>query len=216
MDARADLTAAKPRRILFVLALVVCVLLAPESGRAQAPVLIATLTNNGSSTVNITSNQSFTLTLMINTNFPSSGITYFLASTGAGSGLFRIIGRDTNGSPYPDPPTDDPCFWCGGDAGLLNPVNDFDLGATNNGTATDPPGLYTIATLTFETLNAPLGQYTIFTDRGVVTDRTGGQFNDVNFTTLATINVVPEPTTVGLALLGGVALFVMVRRRAQS
>jgi hypothetical protein len=190
----------------------ICTLFAPGKGRAQS-VVTATLTNNGSSTVNITSNQSFTLTLMINTNFVSSGITYFLQSNSAGSGLFTITAIDRTGSPYPissDPPG--PC----GIACVLNPVNDFDLGATNDGVETDPPGLYTIATITLSSTNAPLGQYTIFIDRGVVTDRTGGGFEDRVLTALATINVVPEPTTVGLALLGGAALSVSAWRRRRT
>ena len=199
MNPQTDLTATKLHRILFVLALVVCVLVAPESGRAQA-VAIATLTNNGSSTVNITGNQSFNLTLMINTNFISGGLTYFLAVSNNGSGLFQI----TAVSPPPVGPPFLPC--------LLDPVCDSDLGPGNLPNPA-PPGNYTVGILTLQALNAPVGQYTIFTDRGIITDRTGGAFNDVNFAALATINVVPEPTSVGLALVGGAALLVIVRRR---
>jgi hypothetical protein len=197
--------------MLLVVALVVCPLCTPQSGRAQAPVVIATLTgSNGSSTVNITSNQSFTLTLTITTNFVSSGITYFLQSNAAGSGFFRIIGINTTGSPYPIGPfSPGPC----GDACVLNPVNGFDLGATNEGSDTDPPGTYTITTITLSAMNAPVGQYTIRTDRGVVTDRTGGGFEDRPFTAVATINVVPEPGTVGLGVLGAAVLSVVAWRR---
>lgn len=208
MNPQINLTGAKLRRMLLVTALVVCPLLATKSGRAQA-VVTATLTgSDGTSVVNITSNQSFTLTLMISTNFPSNAITYFFRSNPAGSGLFRIVSRDASASPYPTPE-----LICFGDACLLNPVNDFDLGAGNNGSDITPPGMYTIAVYTFNTENAPLGQYTISTDRGIVTDRTGGGFQDVPFFASATINVVPEPTTLGLALLGGAALSVIVWRR---
>ena len=211
MNLQTDLGAAKLRRMFLVAALVVCPFLAPESGRAQPPVVIATLTgSNGSSTVNITSNQSFTLTLRININFPSAGITYFLRSNDAGSGLFRIAAIDTTGSPFPIGPfSPGPC----GNACLLDPVNDFDLGATTPNAEPVPPGMYTIATITFSTMNAPLGQYTISTDRGIMTDRTGGGFNDVPFTATATINVIPEPGTVGLALFGGAVLSVTVWQR---
>jgi hypothetical protein len=215
MNPSTDLSTRNVCRILLVTALVVCPLLAPESGRAQAPVVTATLTgSNGSSTVNITSNQSFTLTLTINTNFVSSGITYFLRSNAAGSGLFGITAIDPTGSPYPIGPfSPGPC----GDACLLNPENGFDLGATNNGSDTDPPGTYTIATITLSTMNAPVGQYTISTSRSIVTDRTGGGFEDRAFIAVATINVVPEPSTVGLGVLGGAVLSVVAwrkRRRA--
>ena len=212
MNPQTYAMAATFRRILLVVGLVICTLFTTETARAQG-VVTASLTNNGSSTVNITSNQSFTLTLMLNTNFVSSGITYFMQSNVAGSGLFTITAIDRTGSPFPfASPLPDPC----GIACVLNPVNDFDLGATNNGSDTDPPGLYTIATITFSTTNAPVGQYTISTDRGVVTDRTGGGFVDRNFSAVATINVVPEPTTVGLALLGGAVLAVRVWRRHRT
>ncbi|CAN5176035.1 hypothetical protein BH20VER2_BH20VER2_00180 [soil metagenome] len=218
MNSQTDLTAARFRGTLLAVALVVCPFFAFETGHAQMSVVTATLTNNGSSTVNITSNQSFSLTLTINTNFSSLGISYFLQSNFAGSGLFRIISRDTTGSPYPIPsPMPVNCF--NDNACLLDPVNGFDLGATVHGLAdVVPPGMYPIATITFNTMNAPLGQYTISTDlRSIVTDRNG--FADVPFTALATINVVPEPTSVGLVLLGGAMLSGMVwrrqRRRAQ-
>ena len=200
------------RRSLLLIALLAS-LAFPTLTRAQAPVVTATLTgSNGSSTVNITSNQSFTLTLTIQTNFVSGGITYFLASNAAGSGLFRITAISAPGSPYPPGPgvcsgPGDPC--------LLNPVNDNDLGG-GGGAGTVPAGTYTIATFTFSTMNAPLGQYTISTDRGIITDRTAGGFQDRPFTATATINVVPEPGTVGLALVGGAFLSVMVWRRHRS
>ena len=182
------------------------------SARAQSPMVTASLIgSNGTSTINITGNQSFTLTLMITTNFPSSGITYFLQSNAAGSGFFRIVARDTTGSPYPAPP-----LVCNGDACLLNPVNDMDLGGTTNGSATVSAGAYTIETFTFNTENAPVGQYTISTDRGVITDRTGGGFEDRAFAASATINVIPEPNSVGLALMGGAGLLVMVWRRKRA
>jgi hypothetical protein len=197
------------RRTFLVAAMAFSAVVFANSGRAQGPVVTATLAgSNGSSTVNISSNQSFTLTLTLTTNFPSSGITYFFSSNLAGSGLFRIVSRDTTGSPYPVDP-----LVCTADACLLNPVNDFDLGGSNTGSDIDPAGTYIFATYTFNTMNAPVGQYTIFTDRGIVTDRTGGGFADRPFNALATINVVPEPGTVGLALLGGAVLSAAAWRR---
>jgi hypothetical protein len=199
--------------MLLIAALVVCPFLALQTGNAQSPVVTATLTNGGSSTVNIMQGQAFTLTLQITTNFASSGITYFLQSNN-GSGLFRLTARDMSMNPYPDPTTDDMTAF-GGDAGLLNPVNDFDLGSTNNGSATDAAGMYTIGILTFSTTAGP-GQYTIFVDRGVVTDRTNNGFEDRAFTAMATINVIPEPTTVGLAVIGGGMLLVAGWRKRRS
>ena len=222
MKSVSNLTSAKLRRFFLIAALVVCPFLAVQNGQAQATVS-ATLNGNTniggpftSNMITITQNQQFFLQLTITTNFDSSGITYFLQSNN-GNGLFQITARMWTMQagvifPYPDPTTDDATAF-GGSAGLLNPVNDFDLGATNNGSATDPAGTYTIAILTINTLNAPVGTYTIFTDRGIVTDRTGGGFEDRAFMAMATINVVPEPTTVGLAVIGGGMLLVAAYRK---
>ena len=212
MNRQIDLSAARLRTMLPVAALVVCVLLAPESGRAQS-VVMATLTgSNGSSAITITSNQTFTLTLSITTNFPSVGIAYFLASNAAGSGLFRITGINATGSPYPPGP-----LVCSGpgDPCLLDPVNNNGLGAAAGHGATVQPGTYTIATFTFSTMNAPVGQYTISTDRGVIFDTPGG-VEGRPFTAVATINVVPEPTTVGLGVVGGAMLLLAARRRQRT
>src|SRR4051812_10807849 len=147
------------KKILLIAGIGLLACASAESGRAQA-VAMATLTNNGVPIVNITSNQSFTLTLMINTNFVSSGFTLFLQSNAAGSGLFTITGIDRTGSPYPDPPPlPAPC----GNACVLNPMDDIDLGATGDQFTNVPPGMYTMATISFSTLEAPLGQYTIST-----------------------------------------------------
>jgi hypothetical protein len=154
---------------------------------------------------------------MVTTNFISSGVTYFFNNPQfAGAARFQITARDMSLNPYPDPTTDDLTAF-GGTAGLLNPFNDFDLGSTNNGSATDPAGTYTIGVLTFSALGAPAGTYTISTDRGIITDRTNNQFNDVPFSSFVTINVIPEPTTVGLAIIGGAALLVIGwRKRARA
>jgi hypothetical protein len=210
MNLRVEQSVARFRRSLSIVALVVCVLAAAPDGRAQAPVVVATLTNNGSPVVTITGNQSFTLTLMLNMNFPSSGYTYFLQSNAAGSGFFTITNVDRSGSPFGDgSPIPGPC----GIACVLNPRNDFDLGGSTPGGGITPPGQYTVATISFSTTNAPIGQYTISTSQGIVTDRTGGAFNDVPFNALATINVVPEPGAVALAVVGGLSMLVAFRRK---
>jgi hypothetical protein len=130
--------------VLVTAVAILATLIAPLSSAqtVNATLVPSSIGNNGT----------FTLTLQISTNFVSSGITYFLQSSSNANGLFRIVSRDMSMSPYPDPTTDDATAF-GGDAGLLNPVNDFDLGATNNGSATDPAGMYTIAILTLQLVN---------------------------------------------------------------
>jgi hypothetical protein len=188
------------RRTLIAAVAMLATIFAPLSSAqtVNATLVPSTIGNNGT----------FTLTLQITTNFVSSGITYFLQSSSNANGLFRIVSRDMSMSPYPDPTTDDATAF-GGDAGLLNPVNDFDLGSTNNGSATDPPGMYTIAVLTLQLVNpfpGP-GRYDIFIDRGIVTDRTGGGFEDRPFTAMASFIIpVPEPATVSFAVFGGLLI----------
>jgi PEP-CTERM motif-containing protein len=214
MNSPANLLGAKLRRIFLLLALLAFPLLAPQAAHAQGAVAIATLTNNGVPTVTITGNQSFTLTLMVTTNFLSSGISYvFLADPSPGPvGFFEIAARDASAAPWPTPP-----LVCNGDDCLLNPSNDNDLGVTGDQFSNNaPPGTYTIAVYTFNALDAPIGQYTITTDRGIMTDRTGGGFNDVPFSATAIINVIPEPTTAGLALLGGTMLAVTAWRKRRA
>jgi hypothetical protein len=173
---------------------------------AQDPVATGTLTDpiTGLSTVTITGNQSFQLSLRITTNFVTTGLTYFLRSDN-GSGLFQVVARHLDGSPFTNlAAADEDAF--GGNAGLLDPVNNHDLGGVSPCCQEFGPGTFMIATFTFNTLNAPLGQYTIFIDGGLVTDATGSTFVDRPFTAVATINVVPEPASASLLLLGSPAI----------
>ena len=200
--------------MFLVAALALIPFVASQSGNAQS-VATGSLTQTGTglSTFTISSNQQFQLTLMVTTNFISSGDTYFFQNDNA-TPIFQIVARDMSLSPYPDPTVNNPF---NGNAGLLNPVNDFDLGATNDLSDTDPAGTYTLGILTFNTLNAPNGQYTIFLDnRSIITDRTGGGFADVPFGGMVTINVIPEPATVGLAVMGGAMLLGVVLRKRRA
>ncbi len=218
MTSSLNLTAAKIRSLFLVTALVICPLFAAQNGNAQA-VATATLTSGGMNSISITSNQTFTLTLAVTTNFISSGFTVFFQSNN-GSGRFQLLSRVNNG-PYPDPTTDDGSAF-GGNAGILMPSNMFDLGYTNNGVVTTPAGTYTLLTLQVRGVNAVAGSsYTIFLDnRSIMTDRTGGGFNDVNMGgpngPQFTVNVIPEPTTVGLAIIGGAALLVVAYRKQRA
>lgn len=230
MNSQINLTAAKLRKTFLILALGICSLLTVGTGYAQT--VTGTLTQNGTglSTFNITQNQSFQLVLNINTNYTSTGITYFFqvspnGTTGVGQSYFQLVARDMSMSPYADPTTSN-ANAVGGAAGLLDPVNDRDLGGTTDfpNPGASGPGPYTIGILTFNTLNAPVGQYQIFLDpRGVVTNYVGdangqGTYTDVSFTgpVLATINVIPEPATVGLAVIGGSMLLILAWRKQRA
>ncbi len=220
------MTAANLRRFLLVAALVVCPLLANAQSTATG-----SLTVGGMSSITITGNQQFVMNLGVTTNFPASGYTVFYQTGMNGSGLFQLISRVntspinpvTMGPVFDDPTTGDATAFSGTN-GILMPSNARDLGYTGDQTNNQPMGTYSLQSITVNTLNAPVGTYTIFLDaRTVMTDRTGGGFFDVPFgagrpgSPVLTINVIPEPATVGLAIVGGALLLVVGwRKRARA
>ncbi|MEO7796786.1 MAG: hypothetical protein ABIY47_03555, partial [Opitutaceae bacterium] len=171
----------------------------------------------------------FTLTLAVTTNFDSGGYTVFLQSNN-GSGFFRLSNRmnlspiiDDGSGPRPvfnDPTVANPFPNIA--AATLSPSNMFDLGYTGDQMNNQPPGTFTLASY-LVTVNpaTPNGTYTIFLDnRSIVTSRTGGFFTDVNIGGPTgpqfTVTVIPEPTTVGLAIIGGAALLVVAWRKQRA
>src|SRR3954452_14410023 len=120
MNSQTKLAAANVRRMLLIIALVVCPLL--TSGLSNGQTVTATLTQTGTGlpTFTIPANGTFQLTLQVTTNFISSGVTYFFNNPQfAGTPHFQITARDMTLNPYPDPTTDDATAF-GGSAGLLN------------------------------------------------------------------------------------------------
>ena len=197
--SKFKLGTAKARRIYLVIALALFPLLASE--RASAQNATATLFSSGLPSITITTTGTFTLDLNITTSFQAIGITYFLEMLDpAGSGQFMISEWNNDGSPFirQFPPV------VGFPDGVLDPVNDSDLGAGTNNPL--PPGSYFVATLTLVPTSGAYtpGVYHIHLDRGIIAD---SDFNDHAITSNTfTITVVPEPATVGLAVLGGVML----------
>lgn len=216
MNTQTKLTTAKLRRMLLVIALVVCPLL--TSGLANAQTATATLLSGGLNTISITGNQTFTMSLAVTTNFVSSGYTTFYMVSANGSGFFQLTAR-TNTSPggiFNDPTTPDATAFTAAN-GLLDPRNNNDLGYTGDQVNNQPAGTFSLQNITVSALNVPAGQYIISTSQAIMTDRTGGGFNDVPMSAMLTINVIPEPTTVGLAIIGGAALLVVGwRKRARA
>ena len=209
------------RRIHLVIALALFPLLASEKTFAQnAPLqtppnatgtLVQTGTGLTTFTFDITTSTTFQLDLNITTAFQSIGLTYFLQSND-GNGFFQITARDITGSPFSDRTTSDAQAF-GGMAGVLNPVNDFDLGAVLSD-VNDPlaPGTYFVATLTISILaGIGPGPYHLFLDsRGIVADN---DFNDHQLVTnQITIGVIPEPAAGVLAVLGGGLLLALAWR----
>ena len=207
INSKFKLGTAKARRIYLVIALALFPLLASEKASAQNAT--ATILNGGLPGITLPfGGGTFTFDINIMTTFSSIGMTYFLQSTD-GSGFFSLTGRNVVGSPFSDVlpimfPVD------------LDPVTNVDLGGgvpdLNNPA---PPGNIFIATfsLSYSATLAP-GVYHIFLDsRAIVADT---NFNDHTVTgNQFTVTIVPEPATVGLAVLGGVMLlgFVWKARR---
>lgn len=231
MNFKINLTVAKLRRTLLIAALVASPFLA-QTGKSQDASGVLAQQGTGLTTFSITSNQTFTLTLNITTSFASNGITFFLGTGANGSNLFQITARTPGASTppnntalYGDATSSDGAVF--GAGGRLNQFTDVDLGYTNftgdpNDTNPDPAGsnLF-VCSISLSALGLAPGQYTIFlTGNG---NGTGSAIiSDVNFadhnlvTNTVTLNVIPEPTTVGLAIMGGGMLLVMGLRRYRA
>ncbi|MEP6810934.1 MAG: PEP-CTERM sorting domain-containing protein, partial [Chthoniobacterales bacterium] len=166
----------------------------------------------GQNSITIGQNGTFTLTLGITTNFISRGYSVFYQSNN-GQGLFQITGRTSLDPLYPFPVPDTVPFPI-----LLNPSDPFDLGSAGNGPVMHPPGTFNLQSVTINLLNAPIGTYTIFLDsRSIMTDLT---FNDVAFGgatgPMFTVNVIPEPTTIGLLAMAGAVVSVVAWRKRRA
>lgn len=205
-------------RLFLIAAVAVYSAAAVQTVKAQS-VATATLTSGGLNSITIGQNGTFTLTLAMTTNFLSSGYTVFYQSNN-GQGLFQLIGL-TYLDPFfmPFGPIIDPFP---GVTGVLNPSNMFDIGATGDQVNNQPAGTFDLQSVTVSVLNAPIGTYTIFLDnRSIMTEHnTPGSFNDVNFGGPSgpafTVNVVPEPATVGLLIMGGAFGLVAALRRRRT
>ena len=166
---------AKGRRTCLVIALILFPLLAGGKALAQNVDGFLFQSFTGATTFNIDRSTTSTFQLDLNVMIPfgSIGLVYFFQTGTNGNGLFSVIARNTTGSPYEDNTTGDAQAFAD-PAGRLNPVNDFDLGATCNGCFPNgiAPGQYFIGRLTFSiSPDIPLGTYTIFLDnRGLVQD----------------------------------------------
>jgi hypothetical protein len=187
MNAHPKLAATFRRRWL-ALALVLCTSLTATAAKEQSSTAIGSLTYGGSPTITINAGKSFPMTFRLTTNFVSSGITYFLKCP-QGSNFFRIVSIDETSWPFLNP-------FVAAIRPLPVPLGDLlpasaDLGPSSVDQLV-PPGNYTVATLNVFVLpTTPAGQYTIIIDRGIVTDRTGGSFNDVPISAgPMTINVI--------------------------
>ena len=220
MKTQTTSTFAKLRKFLLVTALVITPLLAVQTGNAQT--VSGTLTSGGLNSISITQGGSFTLTLGVTTNFITLGYTVFLRSTD-GAGLFQLNARTNLNAFFTDPTTSD-ALALGNPNGILNPSNARDLGYTGDTVNNQPMGTFQLASYTIANIGLMTpGVYHIFLDsRSIMTDTsfTDRTITGLNGTTgqffTVTVLPIPEPTTVGLAILGGAALLVVARRKLRA
>ncbi len=174
----------------------------------------------------------FTITVNLTTTTPLTGVDYYLQTTGASSGKFRILDR-TVGTALSDtikadtgnngtaPGIEDSNF------SLLSPRNGLDLGASVTNVSTPvAAGIYALATYTISVpSDVAAGTYTLSTtsDAGTGWVEVAPTFDEWSFNAQGTFAVtvqgggvgggVPEPATAGLAATALVGL--LARRRGR-
>lgn len=226
MKNQLNLTVANVRKLLLVTALVICPLLLANTGFAQN-MGFATLSQGGMTTITIGQNDPFTLTLAGTTNFDVSAYTVYYQVSPNGMGFFQALARVNNNAFLTDNITTDAQAF-GADSGVLkfqgSPAtpspgtsNRYDLGYVF-GSQNQPAGSFGLQTITFTSLNAPVGTYTIFLDSRSIFAT--ADFQDFNIGgpngPQVTINVIPEPATVGLAVIGGALLLLVAVRKHRA
>lgn len=162
-------------------------------------------------TVTVAPGGAFTFTLDVTSNNTSlTGLDYNLLASQAE--LFQITARNLASSAFNNPITADNALFINGAALSLSPGESQDLGAFSNATQTAPLNALFVATYTVRALTSAMpGSYTLGTSNESASD---DQFNTVSMTGASlTINVVPEPQTIHLLMVGTVMLVVSLYRR---
>ncbi|MDQ6623892.1 MAG: PEP-CTERM sorting domain-containing protein [Verrucomicrobiota bacterium] len=173
-------------------------------------------------TLNLTTGQTFILSLQLNSTVAANAVDFWLSQfSGPAAGAFTILSANYTGSSFSDP------SFTGsfsGDAynnttgaggadgvidGLIKPRNGPDLGSTTTSGADVTAGTSQIVTLTLQVNGtAALGLYQLRSFSYPGTGFSSTTVADQPYSNQAAINVnvVPEPSSVALLVLGGAAV----------
>lgn len=184
-------------------------------------------------TINIAAGGTFVLSLQINAAQATNSLDYWLTQfSGPTTGAFTITSWDFTGSAYPDPSftgsfagdtysntTGAPFSPDGIIDGRLQPRDGPDLGASTTSGGDIASGLHQVVNLTLQVSpTAASGTYELrsFDYSGFGWSNTASPDNPFDNQAAININVVPEPSTWSLVILGGlgaVGVTTLRRRR---
>jgi len=212
----------KRERGMYV-AILLCLALALGSQALASSISITDATGDPGS-VSINAGDSFVIDVKLTADVGFNGVTYFLAAPGAGSGKFRLTGRDISVGPFTtaDLTTTNTKVLALANA-VLDPQNgkldgsgtdNCDLGATFADSFQELTGTYTIARYTIASDAAiALGAYQITIPRASFNRCEENEFETVNLSTANvsyTVNILPEPVSM-LGLLFGLPMILRGR-----
>jgi hypothetical protein len=210
------------------LSIAVFVALLATPARANVGLILSDGDATPGSTI-VVPGSTFTVTAsLVSTSESLTGVDYYLQATGAGTGKFRITGRNIASSPFSDlvkanvGDNGDNAGVLDSTMSLLNPRNGADLGASiANVNVPVTPGTYSLATYTFSVPSGtPAGTYVISTtsNSGTGWVATAPFFNEAEFASQGSFSVTvntpitPVPEPAAAMLLAGVAGMLLRRR----
>jgi hypothetical protein len=186
---------------------------------SHAAITLSLTDNDGNPTVaQVEQGSPFTVKVTLTSTAElTTGLSYFLEENSAGNPHLKIIARDITGSLYSELTSSNGAVL-GATASLLNPRNDFDLGAgIEDLNSPLGAGSYFVANITLLVLpTTPVGTYTLAFSTNSVAAGAGPNFAEIPVSTLqySVVAQVPEPASALLLAAGGFLFTARSRRRS--